>query len=168
MDQPMRILILLVLVALPGSAAPLHDFDDISVWKDNADGGNAPEISADTEFTRDGGAMRIIYTDKTPHWGNLTAACQVPPDARALRFWVYKHEAKLGAAMHIWLFEPDGDAWSQRVRLGDKNLADLPAGWYEARLPVAAFGFQPRGDKQRSMVDVDRVLTSAAHREPDH
>ncbi len=137
---------------------PLHNFDDLSAWRPNADGGHPPQFSLDREHAREGAAMRIRYTDRPPHWGNLTAPCRVPPDARALRFWVYKHSAEPQSALHIWLFEPDDDAWLQQVRFRGRSLPEAPVGWHEIRLPVSAFRFQPRGRKTREMTSADRML----------
>jgi len=140
------------------AAVPLHDFADVSLWTPNQDGGNAPEVSVDTEHAREGAAMRIRYVDRPPHWGNLTGPCQAPGEARALRFWVCKHSAAREAAMHIWLMEPDGDAWVQKVPFGGKDLAEVPVGWHEVRMPVSAFQFEPRGQKTREMTRVNRML----------
>jgi len=116
----MKPYLLIATLLLPSCAAALaadvrrHDFEDVSLWAPNRDRGHPPEFRTDTEFARHGAAMRIRYVNKTPTWGNLTGPCRVPRDALAVRFWLYKHSADPGAAMHIWLFEPDGDAWLQR------------------------------------------------------
>jgi hypothetical protein len=102
--------------------------------------------------------MRVRYVDQAPHWGNLTGACTVPGEAYALRFGLYVHSATKGAAMHIWLFEPDGDGWVQRVPLARGDLADQKPGWMEVRMPVAGFRFDPRGPKTRQMTGVNRML----------
>lgn len=137
---------------------PLKAFDDPSAWKPNVDGGHPPDTRAETEFTQHGPALRITYRDQAPQWGNLTAPCTVPAEARALTFWVYRHAAAPGAAMHIWLFEPDGDAWLTQVRFDGKGLTDAPAGWNRARLPLGAFSFEPRGTSTRQMTSVNRML----------
>jgi hypothetical protein len=102
--------------------------------------------------------MRIKYTDAPPHWGNLVGPCKVPPDARALRFFVYKRSAAPKATLHIWLLEPDKDGWVQRVPFEKGLLSDLPVGWHEVRMSVAAFRFEPRGKKTREMTSVNRML----------
>ncbi len=154
----LALLIPLLLTAPLAADVPLDDFEDPSVWSDNHDGGNAPEFTADTEYSRDGKAMRIRYADGPPHWGNLVGPCTVPGDAVALRFWVYRHTAAAGAAMHIWLFEPDNDGWSQRVPFEANSLAEAAVGWHEVRLPMVGFGFQARGAKTREMTAVNRML----------
>ncbi len=102
--------------------------------------------------------MRIRYINRTPTWGNLAGPCRVPRDALAVRFWLYKHSADPGAAMHIWLFEPDGDAWLQRVPFGASTLARAQFGWHEVRMPISAFRFQPRGPGTRQMTTASRML----------
>ncbi len=137
---------------------PLHDFTDVSVWQPNEDGGHAGSVAAETERLEHGPAMRVQYDNQPPDWGNLTGPCHVPPEARALRLWVYKHSAGARAALHIWLFEPDGDGWLQQVRLGTQSVGEAASGWYEARLPVSGFLFEPRGRRTREMTTVDRML----------
>jgi hypothetical protein len=152
---------LCTLIMVTGQCASvlLHSFDDPAVWKPNADGGNAPEVTADTQTARSGGAVRLKYTDKPPEWGNLTGPCTVPADALALRLWLYKHSAAPGAALHIWLFEPDGDCWVQRVPLpGGVELSALAPGWHEITMPIGGFAFQPRGKQTREMTGVNRML----------
>ena len=153
-------LLLLIMLGVAAMAVevPLHDFEDVSVWRPNLDGGNPPQVSADTEHAREGTGMRLDYSDSTPNWGNISAPCSIPAGARALRFWVHKHSAAPGAAMHIWLFEADGDAWVQRVHLDGKDLAEAPVGWHEARLPVSGFRFDGRGQGTREMLTVDHML----------
>ena len=138
-------------VAAMAVEVPLHDFEDVSVWRPNLDGGNPPQVSADTEYAREGTGMRLKYSDSTPNWGNISAPCSIPAGARALRLWVHKHAAAPGAAMHIWLFEADGDAWVQRVQLDGKDLAEATVGWHEARLPVSGFRFDGRGQGTREL-----------------
>lgn len=152
-----------VLLALPLLAdEPLHNFADVTVWTANPDGGNAPQVSAEAEFTRAGGAMRLQYADREPHWGNLTGPCHVPPEARALRLWVYKRSSAPATALHVWLFQPTGDAWLQQVRLSEGgrtvSVGDAAVGWHEARLPVSGFSFEPRGRSVREMTAVNRML----------
>lgn len=136
----------------------LDKLADPSTWVDNQDGGHAPEIRLDTEFARQGPALRIRYVDQPPHWGNLRAPCSVPGDAYALKFGLYVHSAARQAAMHVWLIEPDNDMWVQRVRFEKGELCDQKPGWQEVRLPIAGFSFDPRGPKTRQMTTVDRIL----------
>lgn len=160
----MRLLtmILLTLCLFSGPARPadlpLHDFADPSVWNPSADGGHAPEIAPDPAHREHGPAMRLRYRDQVPHWGNLVAPCTVPAEARALRLWVYKVSAQPAAAMHVWLFEEDKDCWVQQLRFGGGSLADAAPGWHEVRLPVSGFSFDPRGQKTRQMLQVNRIL----------
>jgi hypothetical protein len=138
---------------------PLHGFEDLSVWSGYKDGGNPPIFTSDTQTVREGKALRLKYTDRTPQWGNLNAPCTVPPEAVALRFWIYKHSAAPGAALHIWLFEPDGDGWVQRVPFSPGGeLSATPSGWQQVRMPISAFRFDPRGKNTRQLTGVNRML----------
>ena len=146
---------------------PLDNTRDVTVWSGNPDGGHPPVMSADTVHTQHGPAMRLKYTDLEPHWGNITSACQIPKDARALRFWVYKTAAKSSAAMHIWMFEPDGDAWLMQVPFGQKALDTAPVGWCEVRMPIAGFSFEARGKNTREMTSVNRILIGCNYADLD-
>jgi hypothetical protein len=131
---------------------PLHDFKDVSAWKLNPDGGSGVEAMPDTP------GMRVRYTDRPPHWGNLTGPCRIPPEAVALRFRLDKHHSAPQAAMYIWLFEPDGDAWAQQVMVNGQPVGALRPGRYTVRLPVGGFAFEPRGRRTRQMTACDRML----------
>ncbi|MEI6501665.1 MAG: hypothetical protein WCP21_11660, partial [Armatimonadota bacterium] len=156
------IMLLLALCLLPGRAraanVPLSDFGNPSAWKANADGGHAPEVGPDPARREHGPAMRVRYRDQPPQWGNLVAPCSVPPEAVALRLWVYKSSAQPAAAMHVWLFEADNDGWVQQLRFEGGSLGDAAVGWHEVRLPIAGFNFDGRGQKTRQMLQVNRVL----------
>ncbi len=146
-------------LALVKADEMLNDFSDITVWKPNPDGGNAPAVGVDREHVHGGAsAMRIKYSDRDPHWGNLTGPCHVPADARALRIWVYVISAAPSAALHIWFMEPDGDAWLQQVRFDDKALGEVEPGWHEARMAISGFNFDPRGTNTRQLTDANRML----------
>lgn len=155
---PLCLLVAMVAPAMLSADVPIRAFDDPSVWKPNVDGGHPPATRADNEFTQHGPALRIMYRDVAPHWGNLTSPCTVPATARALCFWVYRHAAQQTAAMHIWLFEPDGDGWVAQVRFEGKSLPDAPSGWNRVRLPLGAFRFDGRGTKTRQIGSANRML----------
>lgn len=160
----MRTLSLLLLCSLACIAAralaqvPVTDLRDPAVFQPNNDGGHAPAVTVDRDHPEHGPALRLRYRDQEPHWGNLTTPATVPPQARALRLWVYKVAAQPKAAMHLWLFEADGDAWVQQLRFARGALSDVAPGWQEVRLPMTGFAFQPRGAKTRQMLQVNRML----------
>ncbi|MEJ5252371.1 MAG: beta-galactosidase [Armatimonadota bacterium] len=140
-------------------AVPLHDFEDSSQWKPHPDGGVVVVVQADTASVKEGrSALRLLYRDAPPHWGNVVGSCFVPPNAAALRFWVYVHHAVPSARMHIWLIEPDGDMWLQQVTVGAKPISDLPAGWNRVTLPISGFLFDGRGKRTREITSADRML----------
>ncbi|MBU0607980.1 MAG: hypothetical protein KKI08_08825 [Armatimonadetes bacterium] len=156
---PLLLIFGLTCGALPVAGdVPLNDFSRPSDWRPNDDGGHAPQIAPDPERREHGPAVRLRYRDQAPHWGNLTGPATVPPQARALKLWVYKIAAQSAAAMHVWLFEPDGDAWVQPLRFAGGKLGEAEAGWHAVRLPVSGFTFQGRGPKTRDMLQVNRML----------
>ena len=134
---------------------PIDGFTDISSWRPNKDNGHPPNLSNDKELSRPGcPAMRVDYTDRAPHWGNLRRTITVPEKAVALTFKLYKRLAAPQAAMHIWLFEPDGDRWVQRVWFDHKNLSEITDGWRDVTVPVSAFVFRgKKGTPQMSTCD---------------
>ncbi len=149
----------LIVACRLAQAVPLHDFEHVARWTPHPDGGVSVTLRADSETVREGrGAMRMVYRDAPPHWGNVVSSCQVPPNAVALRFWLHPHHVTPAARMHIWLLEPDGDMWLQQVVVNGKPVGELAPGWYEVVLPVSAFQFDGRGKRTREMTTVDRML----------
>ncbi|MGQ9882105.1 MAG: hypothetical protein ACUVSV_14790 [Armatimonadota bacterium] len=70
----------LLLACIPARAVPLHDFEDIGQWESYPDGGIAVRLQADTAWVKQGrSALRILYRDAPPHWGNIVASFSVPP-----------------------------------------------------------------------------------------
>lgn len=146
----------LLCVSMASAMAPesvlLHDFCDTSAWRLHQDGGRG------VATVRDSSGMRITYTDAPPHWGNLVAACKVPRRAVGLAVRLTKHHASPRAAMHIWLLEPDGDAWLLEVRSGSDGFGRWKAGRQSLLMPIGAFQFQSRGPGSRNMPSCDRIL----------
>ena len=138
---------------------PLHDFETEVVFHPYKDGGVHVQVMHDNSCVKQGSwALRLAYVDAPPHWGNVVGSCFVPPNATALNFWLYIHQARPQAKMHIWLIEPDGDMWVQHVAVGGKSVGYLQKGWHQVVLPVAGFQFDGRGKRTRQMVSVDRML----------
>jgi len=88
---------------------------------------------------------RLRYMDGPPQWGNLVGPCRMPPQAVTLRFWIFKHRSAPQAAMHLWLLEPDGDAWVQQVLVNGLSVGTARSGWHVAWRPVGGFRFEARG-----------------------
>jgi len=150
-----------LLLAWPGWAGEvwIDDFETPGTWTHHPDGGIEVELAQDTETVKSGqAALRIRYRDAAPHWGNLQAAVTVPPNAVAVECWLYRHQAAPNAAMHLWLFEPDGDGYVARLTAEEKILGDLPNGWHRARVPLGAFRYEPRGNKQREFLTIHKML----------
>ncbi len=157
---------IVTVILLPvGAARPsqpsqiVEDFETLSRWTHHRDGGNEVKLSLDTQHVKTGQAsLRLNYVDKEPHWGNVVAPMTIPRDTTALTFWIYKHRAAPHAAMHVWLMEADGDGWVARVTLDGKIVGEWAAGWHHVVIPLGAFRFDPRGNRQRNFLTVNRML----------
>ncbi len=131
----------------------------VDEWKPNEDGGNPPRAFPETSIQPAGSpALRLIYTDSSPHWGNVARPVQVPPTTRAVSLRFYKHSASPGAALHLWLKEPDGDAWVQEVVIEGKGFGDLTKGWHDVQAAVGSFRHEPRGDGKRGMAAASSLM----------
>jgi len=151
-----------VAMALGASAtAPRAPSDDSLLspasWSPHPDGGRSVALTASSGPTG-APALRLSYKDGPPHWGNLVARWRVPADAIALALRVRRVAGSPLAAMHVLLLEPDGDLWVREVRPGGAAMGVQKRKWLEVRLPVASFTYDPRGDRQRAMPSVDRIL----------
>jgi len=138
-------------------ASTIDRIDDVVGWTVNADG------SRDISFRTDGGdyhsppvSMRVVYTGH--RWGNLRHAVRVPPEATAVTFWVRIHKASPGAAVHVWLNEPDGDGHVARVRIDGDDPPDWPRTWTHVSVPLGRFQYDPRGNQVPDLLSVDHML----------
>ena len=148
---------LLVSVALRADVV-VDSFDDLKAWSPNRDGGHAPEI-AHQKQGEIGSCLRLVYRNQTPkEWGNVRRALTIPADATGIRFWVRVNQAMPRAALHVWLFEADHDGYLVRVRPEGHELCELGKEWREAMVPFSAFRFQPRGNRKRRFLSIDRML----------
>ncbi len=139
--------------AQPDLAAP------VEAWSPHPDGGNAPAAVGNTAFQSGGvPALRLIYRDREPHWGSVGREVRLTPDTRAFRLRFHKHSSGPGAALHLWLLEPDGDRWVQQVLVDGEPFGDLRPGWHETEAPVGSFRYEPSGDGVRGMRSADRLL----------
>jgi|DewCreStandDraft_4_1066084.scaffolds.fasta_scaffold00770_58 hypothetical protein len=137
----------------PNLAIPVEE------WAPYADGGNPPAIVGDTS-TQAGGspALRLIYRDAEPHWGSVGRQVTLTPDTRAIRLRFLKHSSGPGAALYLWLLEPDGDRWVQQVTVDGQSFGDLRQGWHETEVPAGLFRYEPSGDGKRGMRSASRLL----------
>ena len=132
--------------------------DDSARWQANQDGGNAPEVSAGRTF-EGRPSLRFAYRNVRGYGNSLLDKVTVPPDAYGVRFKLLVEEASPEAAMHLWLREKDGDMWMCAVSPEDgKGIAGLKGAWRAVFIPFSALGHQPRGDKKRNFLSVDRLL----------
>lgn len=132
---------------------------DTGAWVANLDGGNAPKAIAETSIQPEGSpALRLIYTDSDPHWGNVARPVDVPPTTRAVTLRFYKHSSSPDAVLHVWLIEPDGDAWLQRVTIESRSFGELSTGWHDAQAAAGAFTYQARGDGKKGLATASKML----------
>jgi hypothetical protein len=82
----------------------------------------------------------------------------VPPRATAIDLWVYLHRAAPEAAMHLWLFEADGDGYAARLLVDGDILGAAQPGWHAVRVPLGTFRYEPRGNRQKQFLTVNKML----------
>ncbi len=132
---------------------------DIAAWTLNPDGGNPVRIFQEPSIQISGHpAMRLVYTDTLPHWGNIKREIDVPAATRAISLRLYKHSSMPQACLYLWLIEKDGDQWHQKLLFDGKILGAVSSGWLEADAPVGAFIFKPTGDGKRDMAHAATLL----------
>ena len=140
-----------------GAERLVDSLDSADSLSPNADGGQAPAIT----ISEDGGAgrcVRLQYTNGANGWGNVRRALTVEPADTGLYFRLKVNRAAPGAAFHVWLFEQDADGYIVRVRVDGNDVDTMGSGWHEVSLPFPSFRFQPRGDKKRAFMTIDRML----------
>ncbi len=141
--------------APPGQAAWLviDDFEGRLVWELRPDGGHPPQFERSAERCRSGRwSLKLEYQDQPPHWGSIQRPIKLSGQETAIGFWLYVQAADPKAAMHIWLFEPDGDGWVARVSAeGRDRLQPLAGRWVRVELPLSKFSFQPRGRRTKEL-----------------
>jgi hypothetical protein len=145
-------------LALGGEAAvKLDSIDDVAGWSINADGGRDVSFRSDaTDYHSAPTAMRVTFAGN--QWGNLRHSVTVPPNAVALVFWVRAHKASPGAAMHVWLMEPDGDGHCGRATIDGRDVPEWPTTWTRVTVPLGRFHHDPRGDRKPDLLSADRIL----------
>lgn len=169
-----RLMILVAVVALSGLAAAAQTdvqpnlVIDPSIWKPHEDGGHPPSIGQEASVQASGvPAMRLLYRNEAPYWGNIVRPVQVPAAGRAIYLRFYKHGSAKNAALYLWLLEPDGDRWMQQVMVDGKPFGDLRSGWYEVEAPVGKFSYEGTGNGERGMVKADRLLIGLNYGDTD-
>ncbi|MBN2451492.1 MAG: hypothetical protein JXR77_13960 [Lentisphaeria bacterium] len=135
----------------------VDDCNTIDAWSPHSDGGNPPEILADPDG-HTGACLRLVYHDRPPHWGNVARELRLPPEAIGLRFDLRVTRAEPRAALHVWLFEADGDGYVVRLRPENRELRDLAPGWHDVTVLFSSLAFQPRGNGKREFLTVNRML----------
>lgn len=132
--------------------------DDAARWQPSRDGGNAPAVSPGLPC-EGRSSLRFVYKNAKGYGNSALEGVAIPPEAYALRFNLYVEEATPDAAMHLWFREKDGDLWMCAVLPEDgKGLGAVKGVWRPVFVPLSALKHQPRGDKVRRFLSVDRLL----------
>jgi hypothetical protein len=127
-------------------------------WQPNKDGGDAPSVSAGEPF---GGApsVRFEYKNGKGYGNSLLDRVSMPPEAYGVAFKIFVRSAAPAAAMHLWLHEKDGDMWMCPVRPDDLLAIGARTNvWRDVFVPFSSLGYQPRGDKKKNFLSIDRLL----------
>ena len=127
-------------------------------WQPNKDGGDAPAVSAGEPF---GGApsVRFEYKNGKGYGNSLLDRVSMPPEAYGVAFKIFVRSAAPAAAMHLWLHEKDGDMWMCPVRPDDLLAIGARTNvWRDVFVPFSSLGYQPRGDKKKNFLSIDRLL----------
>jgi len=139
------------------SVGVIDRIDDVGGWSVNADGGEKITFRVDAADCHSGpAAMRVSFQGR--RWGNLRHAVAIPPNATAVVFWARAYRASRGAAMHVWLLEPDGDGHLARATVDARDPPDWPGRWVRVRVPLGRFRYDPRGNRKRDLLSVNRML----------
>jgi len=144
-------------VAAATAATTIDRIDDVAGWSINTDGGNDISFRADTTDSHSQpAAMRVSF--KGRRWGNLRHGAGVPRNATAVTFWARVHEASTRSSMYVWLFERDGDGHICQATVDGRGPAAWGKEWIRIRVPLGRFRYDPRGNRKRNLLSVDRIL----------
>lgn len=160
MQCSLMLLLLILTTSVALAAAGPHDemvadFEAAALpVAPNSDGGMPPAFERSADDPHSGAAcLRITYIGGNK-WGNLRLPLRLSGAETAVRFYLRRVSAEKGAAMHLWLFEADGDGWISRPIKVDT----LAAGWQAVEVPLKSFSYQPRGDGEEDLATVDHML----------
>lgn len=149
-----------LLQCLPLNAEKIiDDFSSEEVWSDAGDGGAAPEFSISREYAWESkNSLKLVYKNPACGWGNLKKEITMTGNEKTVDFWLYKESSDPEAAMHIWLFEEDGDGWLAQVTEKGKSVGKMEQGWHRINLPIKRFKFEPRGNGEKDISSVNKIL----------
>ncbi len=163
------LLIGLILAALGACAAPvtqtIDDFKSLSGWSSNDDGGRIAITAANGPNGRS--AMRLRYTTGEKLWGNAVRRITLPANAVAVQFLARIQEGASHHGVFVWLFEADGDGYLSEVRFSDRPIGSAARGtWHLCTVPLTNLRFEPRGNRQRQLLTVDRLMIGMNTNDP--
>ncbi len=151
--MPMKHLLLFMSLSAIAYELPLLD---PSRWSANEDGGNSPKI----EFLKDSARFSFDTQGGKYGWGNSRLSpLTLPADSTAVEFDILVESADPRAAMHVWFFEADGDAWVARVNPQDgKDICLVLGEWRQVIVPFSGLSHQGRGNKRKEFMTVNHFL----------
>lgn len=151
------IAMMLLISCLSASAGIIaaEDFHSVDAWKLNPDGGKIGIVHR----TVDGkSCLHLTFDGEGRGYGNAARQVVLPPSASGIEIEFYVHKATPPGSLFVWLFEKDGDGYLAHVKPEGKWLHQLSRGWHTYFIPIAAFAYEPRGNKIREMLTVDRLM----------
>jgi hypothetical protein len=143
--------------SLAGSEISLSAGDP-ALWHPHKDGGNCSAVSAGPVVAGKP-SVRFDYSNKRGYGNSRLDNLVIPAQSYGISFKILVEEATVGALMHIWLLEPDGDLWMCAIKPIDKKpIATVKGEWRQVFIPFSALNYQPRGDKKRNFLGINRML----------
>lgn len=146
-----------LLAACAGLSADviIDDFASGDGWKLNSDNGR---IEIAHRIVDGKPCLHLIFTAQGAGYGNAVHPVSLPPNASGIEIEFYVHKTTPPGSLFVWLFEKDGDGYLAHVRPDGRWLHQLREGWHRCFIPISAFAYEPRGDKVREMLTVDRLM----------
>ncbi|MDR3709441.1 MAG: cellulase family glycosylhydrolase [Capsulimonadaceae bacterium] len=152
----------LMACSLPGRASTtsmqVDDFATVSAWSSHADGGQIMVSPGEKLSGGAQGTMRLQYPNEPVHWGNAVRDVALPPNTSAVLFDVKVLSADPGAAGYLWFWEKDGDGWNAPWYFDSKHPGQIPVGWSHVRVPITSFKYDPRGNKIKEPLTINRFM----------
>jgi len=132
--------------------------EDPAVWQSHQDGGDAPAVSVGKLYGEQP-SVRFVYQNKRGYGNCRLDHVTLPPESYGVTFQIFVDAASAGATMHLWLAEADGDMWMCPVKPADGDtISGIKGTWRQVFVPFSALNYQPRGDKQRKFLSINRML----------
>ncbi len=153
--------VLLVLLMFSSNARaasiPIDDFGSVQGWVSNEDGGGIGISQGRIAGPNGEKTLQLDYSLNDFPWGNAKHTTTLPPNATGVEFDVYVNASGESSAMHVWIFEADGDGYVSKVQ-PEATLNNLTKGWHHCFVPIGSFNYDPRGNGKRQLLTIDRIM----------